>query len=98
MDHPFIYAIYLVPYPAFVGLFLLRSWGRYLLLSYFLLMAVGTFFFGASISGPPETFFNLVAALVDGAILGLAFLSPFSNAFAQSNPPLQTDRPQAAGR
>jgi hypothetical protein len=74
--HPIIYAIYLLPFPAFVGLYLLQAWGRYLLLAFFAVIIFGSFVLGTSISGPPETFFAMVAALADGAVLGLAFFSP----------------------
>ncbi len=74
--HPVIYAIYLLPFPAFVGLFLLQAWGRHLLLAFVTLTVLGSFVLGVSISGPPETFFAAVAELVDGAILGLAYFSP----------------------
>ena len=30
MNHPIVLALYLAPSPAFVGLYLLRNWGRYL--------------------------------------------------------------------
>ena len=72
-SHPFIYALYLLPYPAFVAMLFGLLWGRYLLLAYVVIVAAGTYFFGASISGFPETLINLVAMLLDGAILGLAF-------------------------
>ena len=74
--HPVIYALYLLPFPAFVGLFLLQPWGRYLLLAFLAATVLGSFVLGTWVSGPPETFFAYVANLVDGAILGFAFLSP----------------------
>jgi len=75
MNHPILFVLYLLPFPAFVGLYLMQAWGRYLLLAYVVLTLIGSFFFGASISGPPETFFGEVATLVDGALLGFAFFS-----------------------
>lgn len=83
MSHPMIFALYLLPFPAFVGLYLLRNWGRYVLLTFVLIALMGSFFFGASISGPPETFFSYVASLMDGAIIGLAFLSPLKENFSK---------------
>ena len=50
-SHPLIYAVYLLPFPAFVGLFFLQTWARYLLLLFFVMTAGGTFFLGASVSG-----------------------------------------------
>jgi hypothetical protein len=97
MNHPILYVLYLLPFPAFIGLFLLHAWGRYLLLVFFGLTAAGSFFFGASISGPPETFFELVAMLADGAILGLAFFSPPSRDLQPSNPTIERDGRQQAG-
>src|SRR3989442_598255 len=57
-NHPIIYVVYLLPFPAFVGLFFLRTWGRYLLLVFFALTIFGSFVLGTSISGPPEIFFS----------------------------------------
>lgn len=85
MNHPFIFLLYLLPFAAFLGLFLLQAWGRYLLLGFLALTLVGSFFFGAVISGPPETFFASIAMLLDGAILGFAFLSPPVSEMQPSN-------------
>ena len=93
-SHPLVYALYLLPYPAYVGLFLGMKWGRYLLLASILVMAGGTYFLGASISGFPDTLVNLIAIVLDGAILGLAFFSPAGN--DPSNFLLQADRKPAA--
>lgn len=76
MNHPIFFGLYLLPFPAFIGLFLLQTWGRYLLLAFFVLTVGGSFFFGATISGPPEEFFSSLATLLDGAILGFTFFSP----------------------
>ena len=81
VSHPVIYIFYLLPYPCLVGLFALRNWARVLFLLYFLLLLVGSFFFGVSISGPPESTVNLAATLLDGGILSLAFLSTLRNDF-----------------
>jgi len=88
-SHPIVYTLYLLPFPAFIGLFLLQPWGRYLLLAFFVLTVLGSFVLGTSVSGPPETFFSSVAALVDGAILGFAFLSPPRKELQPSNPLMQ---------
>ena len=74
--HPIVYAIYLIPLVAFAGLFFLQVWARNLLLVFFVITVASSFFLGMQISGPPETFFGMVAGLADGAVLGLAFLSP----------------------
>lgn len=71
--HPIVYAFYLIPYPALVGVFLGLSWGRYLLLGFYAVLAVASFYLGASVSGPPESFIAIVGSILDGAILGLAF-------------------------
>jgi hypothetical protein len=81
MTHPVIFALYLIPFPAFIGMFWFRNWGRYLLLAFLGIALFGSFFFGVSISGPPETFFGYAASLIDGAIVGLAFLSPLKDRF-----------------
>ena len=79
------YALYLLPYPALMGMYFFQNWARYLLLAFICVLMVATFFLGASISGPPETFVSLAATLLDGAILGLVFLSPLKESFAKSS-------------
>lgn len=83
MNHPVIFALYLLPFPAFIALYLFKNWGRYLLVSFLAIVLVGSFFFGVSISGPPETFFGDAALLLDGAIVGLMFLSPLKEQFSK---------------
>lgn len=83
MDHGLIFALYLLPYPAYVALYFFKNWGRHLLLFYVFVLLVGSFFFGASVSGPPETFVAFAATLLDGAILGLSFLSPLAASFTR---------------
>jgi hypothetical protein len=98
MNHPAILALYLLPFPAFVGLLLLQAWGKYLLLAFCALTVAGSFFFGATVSGPPEEFFSTLAWLFDGAILGLAFLNSPSSEPKPSNPLMQPtgrERPSA---
>jgi len=46
---------------------------------------LGSFFFGVSVPGLPETFFGYAASLLDGAIIGLAFLSPLRDKFSKSS-------------
>jgi hypothetical protein len=84
-SHPVLYVLYLLPYAALVGLYFFQRWARYLLLTFVFLLFIGGFFFGASISGPPETSVSLVVTLLDGAILALAFLSPLKDKFANSS-------------
>lgn len=91
MSHPVIYALYLLPFPAFAGLYFFKNWGRSLLLAFLSLALFGSFFFGVSISGPPETFFGYAASLLDGAIIGLVFLSPLRERFSK---PSNIDRPK----
>jgi hypothetical protein len=87
MNHPALAVLYLLPFPAFIGLYWFKDWARYLLLGFFAIVLVGSFFFGVSISGPPETFFGDLALLADGAILGLAFLSPLKESFVKLDQP-----------
>src|SRR5882762_2366947 len=81
--HPIVHIFYLLPYPALVALYFLRNWGRYLLLAFITIALFGSFFLGASISGPPETFISIAITLLEGAILALAFLSPLKDFFAK---------------
>jgi hypothetical protein len=81
MNHPIIFGLYLLPFPAFLALYFFQNWGRYLLVVFLSIVLLGSFAFGASISGPPETFFDYAASLIDGAIVGLAFLSPLKEQF-----------------
>lgn len=90
MNHPVLFWFYLLPFPAFAALYFFRNWGRYLLLAFLGLALFGSFFFGVSISGPPETFFGYAASLLDGAIIGLAFLSPLKERFAKPTNVLPT--------
>lgn len=83
--HPIFYALYLVPYPALVAMYFFKNWGRYLLLAFICVLLLTSFVLGASISGPPETFVSLVATLLDGGILALAFLSPLRESFTSSS-------------
>jgi len=83
--HPIIYALYLLPYPALIAMYFFQNWARYLLLVYISMLLLGSFFLGASVSGPPDTFVNFVAVLLDGAILGLAFVSPLKSSFDKSS-------------
>jgi hypothetical protein len=85
MNHPIIFGLYLLPFPAFIALYFFQSWGRYLLLAFVSIALFGSFFFGVSISGPPETFFGDAASLLDGAILGLTFVSPLKERFSKSS-------------
>jgi hypothetical protein len=85
MNHPVLLGFYLLPFPAFIALYFFRNWGRYLLLAFLCLALFGSFFFGVSISGPPETFFGYAASLLDGAIIGLAFLSSLKERFSKSS-------------
>src|SRR6266851_6692805 len=50
--HPIIYVLYLLPYPALIAMYFFQNWGRYLLLAYISVLLLGSFFLGASISGP----------------------------------------------
>jgi hypothetical protein len=51
---------------------------------------------GASISGFPDTLINLVALLLDGAILGLAFFAPQTK--EPSNPTVEADARKSSAR
>lgn len=83
MNHPLIFVLYVIPFPAFAGLYFFKNWGRYLLALFLALVLIGSFFFGVSVSGPPETFFGHVGSLFDGGIMALAFLSPLRERFAK---------------
>jgi hypothetical protein len=83
--HPIFYALYLLPFPALIALYFFQNWGRYLFLAFICIVLVGTFVLGASVSGPPETFVSLSATLLDGAILGLVFISPLKENFVTSS-------------
>lgn len=84
MNHPVIFVLYLLPFPAFIALYFFKNWGSYLLVVFLSIALLGSFFFGVSISGPPETFFGYAASLLDGAIVGLVFLSPLKKRFSNS--------------
>ena len=83
--HPFLYAFYLLPFPALVGIYFRLNWGRYLLLGFYVVVALASFYLGASVSGPPETFIAIVGSLVDGAVLALAFFGSQATGRQPSN-------------
>jgi hypothetical protein len=86
IDHVALWGLYLLPYPALIGMYFFKNWGRMLFAGFLCVVGVSTFFFGVSISGPPETFVSFVAYLADGAILGLAFGSSLADSFGASRP------------
>jgi len=94
--HPVVYAFYLLPYPAFFAMLLGQMWGRYILLAYVVVIALGTYVMGASISGFPDTLVNLVAVLLDGAILGLAFFG--ASEVEPSNRTIERDARKSGAR
>ncbi|HWV19046.1 MAG TPA: hypothetical protein VNZ68_10775 [Rhodocyclaceae bacterium] len=63
-----------------IGLYFLRPWGRWLLLSLLLINVSLQPFYGLTVGAPLDSFFGSLLGLLDGAILGLAFLSPISEA------------------
>jgi hypothetical protein len=93
--HPVLYAFYLIPYPALIAIYLGQLWGRYLLLAFYIIVAISSFYLGASVSGPPETFISIVASLADGAILGLVFFGSQARGAQPSNMAMVTDAPGA---
>jgi|SRR5882724_6644099 len=82
VNHPAIFAVYLLPYPALVGLLFFKNWARLLLLGFLCVTLFGSFVMGTSVSGPPESFVSFAATLLDGGIVALAFLSPLAEAFS----------------
>src|SRR5687767_8507088 len=70
--HWLLYALYLMPYVALVAIWFAQAWGRWLLLAYLVVIAGISFFAGISVT-PPEAFLSLMTAVLDGAVLSLAF-------------------------
>jgi hypothetical protein len=70
--HWLLYVLYLVPYVALVALWFAPLWGRWALLAYVAAAALISFAFGISVT-PPEAFLSLMTAVLDGAVLGVAF-------------------------
>jgi hypothetical protein len=81
VHHPALWLLYLLPFPAYVLMLYRKILGRILFAAYLALLLFSTFFFGVSVSGPPETFISLLAVLLDGMIFGLAFLAPASKVY-----------------
>jgi len=69
---------------SYVGLFLLRPWGRNLLAIVYLLTLLLSPFSGVMIHAPFERFFFTVFMLCDGAILGLLFFAWRTELFDKS--------------
>lgn len=84
VGHPALYLLYLLPYPGLVALFFFKQIGRYLFAFFVAAVGASTFLFGASVSGPPETFVSFLTLLSDGGILALIFASPIKESFAHS--------------
>ena len=61
---------------ASLGLFLFLAWGRWLFLAATVAAIASVSFAGVSVASPLDGLVGFLAALVDGAILGLAFFSP----------------------
>jgi len=78
-------AIYYVVQPmwliAAIGLYFFMWWGRLLLAAAYVLSAIGTLLAGIVIWFPWEVTLFTIAALLDGAVLALAFLPPLSRYF-----------------
>lgn len=65
-----------------VGLCFLKWWARPLFVGTYALTIVGSLFGGIAVSLPWEASLATIATLIDGAVLGLAFLPPLSEYFA----------------
>lgn len=61
-----------------LGLFLLHSWGRWLLLTTVAISIIMIPFSGMAVAPPLDGFVGSLVALTDGAILALAFFSPIA--------------------
>ncbi len=80
-QHPLFYiSIGLAKIISSIGLFLLLSWGRWLLLLVVVVSVASVPFYGMAISVPLDSFVGALTGLSDGAILALAFFSPISEA------------------
>ncbi len=71
-------AVYIV---AAIGLFFFTWWGRWLFAACYAVGLVVTIIGGFTVSPALDSAIFLLVTLVDGAILGLAFLSPLSKHF-----------------
>jgi hypothetical protein len=63
-----------------LGLFLFLSWGRWLLLAVVAVSLASAPFAGVSTGVPLDNIVGYLLCLTDGAILALAFFSPFAEA------------------
>jgi len=94
VHHPLYYG----PWFAFwlsasIGLFFFQNWARYLFLFLHVVGLVLVLVGGFSVRGPLENFFGALTAVLDGAILAMAYLSPLAAGFAKPpNPPLNRTR------
>jgi hypothetical protein len=73
-------AVYLV---AGLGLFFFTWWGRWLFVACYVVGIFVTIIGGFTVMPALETTILLIVTLIDGAILGLAFLSPLSRHFGR---------------
>jgi hypothetical protein len=66
---------------AAIGLFFFTWWGRWLFAACYIVGLVVTVIGGLTVSPALDSAVSLIVTLIDGAILGLAFLSPLSENF-----------------
>ena len=64
-----------------VGLYFFKWWGRMLFAGAYVLGAIQTLLSGLEVNLPWESVVTMIATLLDGAILALAFLPPLSTYF-----------------
>src|SRR5512135_1651690 len=79
-DPLFFLSIGVGKFVASLGLFLLRSWGRWLLLAVVTVSLASVPFAGVSTGVPLDNIVGYFLSLTDGAILALAFFSPLAEA------------------
>ena len=71
---------------AFVGLFFLQNWGRYLFLLAVASYVATSLLFGYRVGVPIEMFLGDIVSILDGVILAVAFSSPIKEHFVALRP------------
>lgn len=84
VQHPVYYGLWFGLWLiAALGLLFLKNWARYLYLVLSVLGCVSTIFSGFVVQPPLDTLFSTTNLILDGAILAIAYLSPFAARFKE---------------
>jgi hypothetical protein len=95
VEHPVYYGLWFALWLiAALGLMFLKNWARHLFLGLSLLGVALAPFSGFVVQPPLDGLFANASALLDGAILAIAYLSPFAARFKETRSRKMPMRPE----